>query len=77
MALTVVRRGELGTVMVSWSAGLPGSSAVNGTITPEQGSFQMGPTDTSYQILLTVSNRTIVLVKFHVSTHRMVPISPS
>ena len=55
VVLTVVRRGELGTVMVYWTAGLPGSSIANGSLTPEQGSFQMIPTDTSYQILLTVS----------------------
>ena len=55
VVLTVVRRGELGTVMVYWTAGLPGSSIANGSLTPDQGSFQMTPTDTSYQILLTVS----------------------
>ena len=55
VVLTVVRRGELGTVMVYWTAGLPGSSIANGSLTPEQGSFQMTPTDSLYQILLTVS----------------------
>jgi G-protein coupled receptor 98 len=54
VALTVVRRGELGTVMVYWTTGLPTSSAANGSITPEQGNFQMTPSDTSAQILLTV-----------------------
>ena len=62
MALMVVRRGELGTVMVYWMTGLPGSPLTNGSITPEHGSFQMTPSDTSSQILLTVSINHLPLV---------------
>ena len=63
VALAVVRRGELGTVMVYWMTGLPGSSLANGSITPEQGSFQMTPSDTSSPILLTVSLTLSSLIK--------------
>ena len=54
VALTIVRRGRLGTVRVFWMAGAPNSMAANGSITPEEGSFLMGPNDTSTIINLMV-----------------------
>ena len=54
VALTVVRSGALGTVMVYWTTGLTDSTIANGSIIPDRGSFQMNPTDTSAQIILTV-----------------------
>ena len=68
VALTVVRRGTLGTVMVYWMTGLPNSPVANGSITPEQGSFQMTPTDTSAQLLLTVH---ILYIDAHVTIHSL------
>lgn len=52
--LTVVRSGALGTVVVYWMTGLQNSSVANGSIVPDQGSFQMNPSDTSAEIMLMV-----------------------
>lgn len=54
VALTVVRSGQLGTVMVFWKTGLPNATIANGSITPEEGSILMTSDDTSAIINLLV-----------------------
>lgn len=54
VVLTVVRSGQLGTVMVLWMTGLPNTTITNGSITPEEGSILMTSADTSAVINLLV-----------------------
>lgn len=54
VALTVVRSGQLGTVMVFWKTGLPNATIANGSITPEEGRNLMTSDDTSAIINLLV-----------------------
>lgn len=54
--LTVNRRGQLGTVEVTWSATtIPGSSLAIGSTTPVTNSFRLTSTNTTAQISLTAT----------------------
>ena len=53
--LIVTRRGLLGEIQVSWTAGLPGSPLAAGSIVPSTGTLTLGPNNDSAVISLTVS----------------------
>ena len=53
--LIVTRRGLLGEIQVSWTAGLPGSPLAAGSIIPSTGTLTLGPNNDSAVISLTVS----------------------
>ena len=52
--LTIVRRGQLGVVSVSWETGLPNSSLASGSIAPPTGSVQLEADESSAVISLRV-----------------------
>ncbi len=68
VALTIMKRGQLGVVLVSWATGLPGGSLVNGSITPSSGSILMEPEESDVTIELTVSYRTWITKDQHFTT---------
>ena len=55
VVLTVIRRGSLGTIDVSWSTGSTSPGRLSGSLSPSTGALTMTPSDTIAQFGLTAS----------------------